>query len=70
VLIGRKVGTWLAGVQLRPAGDDWHTVTTYRAIPPPLCYAERDGMLCDRSTGHQGDHVDIFGPLRDHTWPS
>jgi hypothetical protein len=33
-----------------------------------LCFAERDGMLCDRRYLHDGDHVDIAGPLPGHTW--
>jgi len=33
------------------------------------CYAEHKGMLCDRQSGHLGDHVDIYGPLPGHTWP-
>lgn len=32
------------------------------------CLAEHRGMTCDRSFGHLGDHVDIYGPLKDHTW--
>lgn len=32
------------------------------------CLAEHQGMVCDRSHGHLGEHVDIFGPLPGHTW--
>jgi hypothetical protein len=37
--------------------------------PWPICWAQHQGMLCDRKRGHDGDHVDIYGPLTDHTWP-
>jgi hypothetical protein len=37
--------------------------------PWPICWAQHQGMLCDRKQGHDGDHVDIYGPLADHTWP-
>ena len=33
------------------------------------CYDQYRGMICDRQTGHIGDHVDAFGPLPGHTWP-
>lgn len=36
--------------------------------PQLVCYAEHRGMLCDRQRGHTGAHVDIYGPLPDHTW--
>lgn len=41
-------------------GDEWPAAR--------LCFAERDGMLCDRRYLHDGDHVDINGPLPGHTW--
>jgi hypothetical protein len=43
------------------------------AAPDPdrpwlICWAEHRGMLCDRKRDHDGDHVDIYGPLPRHTW--
>jgi hypothetical protein len=33
-----------------------------------ICYARNGkGMLCDRKRGHDGEHVDIYGP-RGGTW--
>jgi len=33
-----------------------------------ICGARHRGMLCNRQADHDGDHVDIFGPLPGHTW--